>query len=211
MEENNQFIIQLTTKIIMDREPRRDMIKKDVMDLLVKQEEQLLNKIATENDSHISFARKMIEKEFTHHQDESIGFCQKYPIKTFAELRPTFRQIGGLNIKRSDLPDFTEKNNLSSLKLARPNLFEIIRSRALNMNDQEIQKLIQTAFDMYGIVKTVRGMMDSYFNMMLLYQNPRHWTVFCEFAYIWIGTYHINPLTCQISEHALCTLVSPSQ
>lgn len=198
--------------MITDRESKRDSINKDAIDVLVKEEEKLLQKIAEENAAHISTARKIIEKEFTHQQDESFGFYQKYPIKTFAELRPKFKHETRASSKKSDEPDFTKMNNLSILKLARPNLFEIIRSRALSMSNAEIQKLIQTSFDMNSIVKTVRGMFDSYYNMILIYQNPRHWTIFCEFAYIWMGTYHINPVTCVISEHALCSIcVTPSK
>lgn len=177
-------------------------------------ETDIYSKFVSENDSHMHFVRKMIEKEFARNNEECQGFYQKYTIKSFEEVRSKVKSIvrarHSYDFDTVSDKAFSDSNNLTHLKLSKPNMFEIIRSRALNMRNEEIQKLITTDFDVFAIVRTIRGMMDSYWLMMQIYSDPKQYTTFCEFAYVWLGSYEISKTTCQVIETVTCRLLISS-
>lgn len=205
VEESTDFISQLTTKIHREKDPKKELFNKQMIETYMGREDEILQQLKVENESQLNFARKIIEREFIHNPEETINFYQKFPIKSFEELRPKLKiNIFGFQKESTKNGEkFLEKNTISHLKLAKPNMFEIIRSRAINMEDHEIKKLLNVTFDLYGLVKAVRGMMDSWWNMTQLYTEPQQWPSFCEFSYVWIGSYFVNPVSCSVSEAGL--------
>lgn len=185
---------------MIDREPKKEMFNKQLIEIYIAREDEVYQKFKIENEAQLIFVRKIIEQEFAHDTDESAGFMQKYPMKTFEELRPLIKGRRLKSQQALDQTSFVDKINLSHLKLAKPNMFEIVRAKALNMNSDDVKKLLKVNFDVYGLVKTVRGLMDSYWNMMTVYTDQRQYTTFCEFAYVWMGNFYVNPVTCRVEE-----------
>ena len=207
LQETGQFIAQLRTKIVTDRQPHRDLFNKQQIEAYIGKEDQILQKFIGENEHHLQFLRKIIEKEFFHNNEESISFYQKFSIKTFEEMRPKLK-VSSRAVQNQASEEkantFLEKNNISFLKLTKPNMFEMVRSRALNMTNDEIQKLLDVSFDVLKLIRSVRGMMDSYWSMMQIYSDPRQYCTFCEFAYVWIGSYRVDLTTNKTVELSIC-------
>lgn len=200
--ESEGFATALRSKLVLEKEPRKELFNKQLIESYMTNESEVLSKFQLEGEVHFTFVRKIIEQEFSHNIDESAAFHQKYSIKSFEELRPIFRtrRIPQHEIQQDS---FVDKINLSHLKLAKPNLFEIVRARALNMNNDDVQKLLKFNYDIYGLVKIIRGLMDSYWNMMNIYTDTKNYSRFYEFAYVWLGNYHVHPLTCKVEEQHL--------
>jgi hypothetical protein len=190
------------------------MFNRAMIETYLGNEDSVLQQLLRESEEHVKFVRKMIEKEFSHKTEETQNFLKKFSIESFEQLRPAIRdQMKQLQTQKSEIKrkeevaaeKFLEKNNFSHLKLARPNMFEIVRSRALNMNNDDIQKLFKIKFDIVKLMRIIRGTFDSYWNMLNVYDGKRV-TSFCEFAYIWIGSFSIDPEKCKIAEQPLCRL-----
>lgn len=195
----------LNKQLLIDREPNMHKFKKEMIESYFVRETEIYNQFIQENDVHMGFVRKMIENEFSKNNEESQSFYQKYTIKSFDQVRSKIKS-SLQNKKMNDLEsirdkEFLESNNIGHLKLSKPNMFEIVRSRALNMRNEEIKHLINSSFDVFAIMRTIRGIMDSYWMMMQLYNDPKQYCTFCEFAYIWIGSFEVDKITCKIVEN----------
>ena len=211
MEELKAVIVLLNKKLHIDHEPKIQKFKKEYLETMIVKETEIYKSFQEEDETHLNFVRKMIEKEFTRDNEESQGFCQKYSIKTFEQIKTSAKVL--MHAKRPfELEgkvdkEFINSNNLSHLKLSKPNMFDIVRSRAVNMRDEELKTIINTDFDVFSIVRTVRGMMDSYWLMMQISNDPKSFCTFCEFAYVWLGSYEVSTKTCKIVEVAISNIL----
>lgn len=213
VEEANNFISQLRTRLRSEQQPKKELFNRAMIETYLGNEDSVLQQLLKESEEHVKFVRKMIEREFSHKTEETQNFLKKFSIESFEQLRPTIRdqftQFNKTELKRKEeitAEKFLEKNNFSHLKLARPNMFEIVRSRALNMNNDDIHKLFKIKFDITKLMRIIRGTFDSYWNLLQVYDNRRA-TSFCEFAYIWIGSFSVDPEKCKITEQPLCRLL----
>lgn len=200
----------MNKRLLIDREPKMQKFKKEMIESYFVKETDIFSKFVGENDMHMSFVRKMIEKEFARNNEESQGFYQKYTIKSFEEVRLKVKSIvrsrQSYDFENTGDKVFAESNNLTHLKLSKPNMFEIIRSRALNMRNDEIHTLISADFDVLAIMRTIRGMMDSFWLMMQVYSDPKQYSTFCEFAYTWLGCYEVSKTACKVVETVISTI-----
>lgn len=206
IEELKAVIVLLNKKLHIDHEPKMHKFKKDYIETMIVKESEIFKSFQEDNEVHISFVRSMIEKEFARSTEESQGFYQKYTIKSFEQVKVKAKAFHhgrpGLELQGRLDKEFVESNALSHLKLTKPNMFEIVRSRAMNMRDEELKMIINSNFDVFSIVRSVRGILDSFWLQLQIAGDFKAVSSFCEFVYVWLGSYEVGA-TGRIKEAAL--------